>query len=139
MNHFAEGPAERTLVELMSAEYDMPRLAPDVSKQLSAVLTRTPSELSQKELAHAIARGLCLPPLVRRLLDLVEPNPLASAGWFAGDLLRSLTDMPGWFWRRHPELHDRYREALRAAAAARRALPPDQRLEFWGSIPDVES
>ena len=139
MNQSREASSERTLVELLSSDGAMPRLSPDVAKQLSNVLGRTPSELSPKELAHVIARGVCLPHLVRRLLDLVERDPLATAGWFRGDLLRSLTDVPSWFWRREAELQERYRTALRAAAAARRELPPDQRLEFWSAIPDMES
>jgi hypothetical protein len=130
---------EQTLVELMKADTEMSRLGPEIASRLTNVLRRKPSELSEKELAHAIARGLCLSPLVQRLLDIVEANPLASAGWFAGDLLRSLIDVPEWFWRRNAELHERYREAVRAGAAARRQLPPVQRMEFWSSIPDIES
>lgn len=139
MNEFANDPSELTLVELMATERYVPRLGPDVSKQLRPILNRKPSELSLKELSHTIARGLCLAPLVRRVLDLVEVQPLASAGWFAGDLLRSLVDVPQWFWRRHSAMHDRYRAVLRAAAAARRDLPPDQRMDFWNPIPDIES
>ena len=139
MNEFANDSIEPTLVELMTEERDVPRLGPEVSKQLRPILNRRPSELSLKELSHTIARGLCLVPLVRRVLDLVEAEPLASAGWFAGDLLRSLIDVPQWFWRRQPLMHDRYRAVLRAAATARRDLPPDQRMEFWNPIPDIDS
>jgi hypothetical protein len=139
MNEFAKDSIEPTLVELMTTDSEMPRLAPEVSKRLRPILNRTASELSLKELTHAIARGLCLAPLVRRALDLVETQPLASAGWFAGDLLRGLVDVPQWFWRRHSEMHDRYRAVLREAAAARRNLPPEQRMDFWNPIPDLES
>ncbi len=134
-----EDTMEQTLVELMKSDADAARLDPEVATRLGNVLPRTPSELSEKELAHAIARGLWLLPLVQRLLDIVEVNPLASAGWFAGDLLRSLADVPQWFWRRNAESHSRYRDALRAGATARQNLPMDQRMEFWSSIPDVES
>jgi CDI immunity proteins len=132
-------PNEPTLVDLMADERDTPRLGQDVPRQLESLLRRRPSELTPKELAQVTARGLCLPVLVQRLLEIVEADPLASAGWFAGDLLRSLTGVPEWFWRRHAALYERYREALRGGAAARRALPPDQRLEFWSSIPDIDS
>ena len=139
MSDCAHEGTEPTLVELMTADCDMPRLGPDMSIRLRTILNRKPSELSLKELTHAIARGLCLTPLVDRTLDIVEAHPLATAGWFAGDLLRSLVDVPEWFWRRHPDMHERYRAVLRAAAVARRDLPPDQRMEFWTPIPDIDS
>jgi hypothetical protein len=132
-------PAEQTLAELVRADWGMPLPALDAASRFGPLLSRRPSELSRKELAHAIARGLCLPPLVRRLIDVVEAEPLASAGWFPGDLLRSLIEIPEWFWRQEPELFARYRRALRAAASARRELPPDERLDFWRPIPDPES
>jgi hypothetical protein len=64
-------------------------------------------------------------------LDLVELNPLLSAGHFGGDLLRGLMEVPGSFWVQHPILYTRYRAALRAGAIQRRTLPPEQRLAFW--------
>jgi hypothetical protein len=134
-----EGPMEQTLVELMKSDAEAARFDPEVANRLRNMLPRKPSELSEKELAHAIARGLCLRPLVQRLLDIVEADPLASAGWFSGDLLRSLIDVPEWFWRQNAESDRRYRDALRAGATARRNLPMDQRMEFWSAIPDIES
>ena len=68
-------------------------------------------------------------------LELVELDPLASAGQFNGDLVRGLMEVPGSFWVRHPRLFARYRTALRACAKSRRALPPEQRLDFWGPLP----
>jgi hypothetical protein len=70
-------------------------------------------------------------PLV---LDILEEDPLSSAGQFRGDLLRGLMDVPGRFWGRHPELYERYRAALRAGASARRQLPLEERLQFWGPL-----
>jgi hypothetical protein len=139
MSRSSNRPSEPTLVDLMAKEQDLPRIGMQIPRQLRSVLRRTPSELTRKELAQITARGLCLPVLVERLLDIVEVDPLASAGWFPGDLLRSLTNVPESFWRRHAGLYKRYREALRAGAAARRALPPDQRMEFWSPIPDIDS
>ena len=68
---------------------------------------------------------------VPRALVLVERDPLASAGHFAGDLLRGLMEVPGRFWVRHPVHFARYRAALRACAIQRRSLPPERRLDFW--------
>jgi len=67
-------------------------------------------------------------------LALVELDPLASAGYFGGDLLRGLMEVPGSFWVRHPLLFARYRAALRACAMQRRSLPLEQRLDFWGPL-----
>lgn len=139
MGRSSNRPSEPTLVDLMAEERDLPRIGMQIPQQLRSVLRRRPSELTPKELAQITARGLCFPVLVQRLLDIVEVDPLASAGWFSGDLLRSLTGVPESFWRRHAGLYKRYREALRAGAAARRELPPDQRMEFWSPIPDIDS
>jgi hypothetical protein len=137
MNHDStDGEHEQTLAELVQTSSSTWLAGSAATSLLGALLSRTPSELSQKETAHAVARGLYLPPLVRRLLDHVCANPLASAGWFIGDVLRCLMEIPPWFWRREPELYDRYRDVVRAAAAARRYLPAEKRLEFWNPLPD---
>jgi hypothetical protein len=79
----------------------------------------------------ALVNGSCLAAVVPLALDTVERDPLASAGCFPGDMLRGLMEVPGDFWGRFPELFDRYRKALRAGAAARHRLPPDERMVFW--------
>jgi hypothetical protein len=71
-------------------------------------------------------------------VEIVEQNPLASAGRFRGDLLRALMEVPDSFWRRNPALYERYRAALRAGAAQRRELSPEEQLEFW-SVLDTAS
>jgi hypothetical protein len=68
-------------------------------------------------------------------VELLEREPLASAGRFPGDLLRRLIDLPAGVWAREADLHDRYREVVRAAALARRALPEKERGMFWQSLP----
>ena len=70
-------------------------------------------------------------------LEIVGASPLASAGCFRGDLLRGLMEVPGSFWGTRPDLYERYRSALRAAAAQRRQLPREERMEFWSRL-DVE-
>lgn len=94
------------------------------------------TELSPADLLDALHRGRALPYVVPAVLDLVAADPLASAGMFPGDLLRGLLEVDSTFWSRHPRLYARYREALRAGAASRRALPPEQRLDFWLRTPD---
>lgn len=91
---------------------------------------------TRAELLVALVRGECLSAVVPMVLDVVELTPLASAGCFPGDLLRGLMEVPGRFWSRYPRWYDRYRDALRAGAALRRRLPPEQRMEFW-SVLDV--
>ena len=86
----------------------------------------TPAELLT---TLELEAGLC--DAVPAVLELVARNPLASAGRFPGDLLRGLMEVPSMFWSWHPHFYDRYREALRAGAAARHRLPPEQRLDFW--------
>ena len=69
-------------------------------------------------------------------VELLEREPLASAGEFPGDLLRRLIDLPAGIWTRETDLHSRYREVVRAAALARRELPEKERGAFWSSLPD---
>lgn len=86
---------------------------------------------TRDDLLVALVHGWYLAAVVPMALDIVEDDPLASTGEFDGDLLRGLMEVPGRFWGRNPRLYDRYRAALRCGAARRRALPPDQRLDFW--------
>jgi hypothetical protein len=83
----------------------------------------------------ALLQSSRLRATVPAALAVVERDPLASAGHFAGDLLRGLMEVPGSFWVRRPLLFARYRAALRACAVQRRSLPPEQRLDFWGPLP----
>ncbi len=87
---------------------------------------------SRTELLVSLIRERRLSAVVPTVLDILErDDPLASAGQFPGDLLRGLMEVPGHFWGRHPPMYERYRAALRAGAAARRHLPPEERLRFW--------
>jgi hypothetical protein len=83
------------------------------------------------DLIAALVHGRDLDTAVPAALHLVRQNPLASAGQFAGDVLRALMEVPGSFWGRYPQMFDSYQAALRAGAVQRRALPPDARLDFW--------
>ena len=65
-------------------------------------------------------------------IELLEREPLASAGEFPGDLLRRLIDLPPRVWAAQGDLHQRFR----AAAAARRGLPAAARGTFWQALPD---
>lgn len=93
------------------------------------------ASVTRADLLVALVNGWCLAAVVPMSLDLVEADPLATAGHFNGDLLRGLMEVPGGFWGRNARLYDRYRLALRAAAARRRQLPPERRLEFWQPLP----
>ena len=84
-----------------------------------------------RDLFAAVRAGDDLAAVVPLVLERLESDPLASAGWFPGDLLRALLELPGSFWARHPRLWIRFREALRAGAAARRGLPDESRVLFW--------
>ena len=82
-------------------------------------------------LLAALALGLWLEVAVPLALDVVERDPVATAGLFRGDVMRGLMEVPGPFWGRHPPLYTRYRRALRASVAARRDLPFEERMQFW--------
>ena len=90
--------------------------------------------LSRQDLLTSIVNRWRLPIVVPAVLEIVEQEPLASAGGFGGDLLRGLMEVPGSFWSQHPRLFARYRAAVRAGALARRALPPGMRSEFWNPL-----
>lgn len=96
--------------------------------------SRRLSELTTADLLAAALSGCGLPAVVPLVLERLEADPLASAGWFAGDLLRGLLEVPASFWARHPRLYARFRECLRAGAMARRGLPPDERAHFWTAV-----
>lgn len=95
---------------------------------------RAGRDASQRELLIALVCGPCTAGAVRAALDVVERDPLASAGCFRGDVLRGLMEVDGSVWGRHPLLYERYRTALRAAAAARRRLTQAERMEFWSLL-----
>lgn len=92
------------------------------------------ADASLIEVLHALVHGWCLGAVVPIALARVERAPLTRAGYFDGDLMRGLMEVPGAFWGRHPRLYDRYREALRQSAALRRRLPPEERMTFWSPL-----
>jgi hypothetical protein len=83
------------------------------------------------DLLAVLAHGLWLTVAVPLALDVVEQDPVATAGFFRGDVMRGLMEVPGPFWGRHPQLYARYRGVLRASVAARRNLPYEERMQFW--------
>lgn len=95
---------------------------------------RSTAAVSRHDLLVSLVNGWRLPATVPAVLDILDRDPLASAGGFGGDLLRGLMEVPGSFWSRHPLLFARYRAAVRAGALARRALPPGMRAEFWNPL-----
>ncbi|HEY0995977.1 MAG TPA: contact-dependent growth inhibition system immunity protein [Gemmatimonadaceae bacterium] len=101
------------------------RIAPS---QLPVADARAPG------LLEALLRRDCLAAAVPVTLALLQDDPLASGGQFRGDLLRALMEVRGDFWSRNERLYERYLEALRAAAAARRRLPAPERMEFWSAL-----
>jgi hypothetical protein len=92
---------------------------------------RTDDDTSGRELLVAMLAGRCAAALVATALDHVERDPLCTVGYFRGDLLRGLMEVQGAVWTRHPWLYARFLGALRAGAAMRRRLPPEQRMSFW--------
>jgi hypothetical protein len=93
---------------------------------------------SRRDLLMALLTGTSLMAAVPITLAIVEQDPLASGGCFSGDLVRGLMEVSGHFWSRHQRLYERYVQALRAAAGARRLLPREQRMEFWSSLTTAE-
>lgn len=89
------------------------------------------ARITPEDLLVALVHGWCLSVVVPMALDLVEDDPLTSAGQFAGDLLRALMEVPGGYWGRHPRQYGRYRASLRASALRRRELSPEARMTFW--------
>ncbi|MEO6864457.1 MAG: contact-dependent growth inhibition system immunity protein [Gemmatimonadaceae bacterium] len=86
---------------------------------------------SESDLLRALQSGTDPGDVVPVVLDVLECDPLASAGYFRGDLLRALIDLPANFWRRDRVSFARYQAAVRAGAIARRGLPSAERMAFW--------
>jgi hypothetical protein len=112
-------------------EFRLPEPPCPDGRPAAALWDRPLAALTAADLLAALERSWCLHCVVPRTLDLLAADPLASAGHFRGDLLRGLLEVPTTFWSRHPRLYARYRDALRAGALARRALPLEERLDFW--------
>ncbi len=89
---------------------------------------------ARRALLRSLLHATRLDDAVPRVLDLVEAHPLASAGCFAGDLLRGLMSVPGSFWRADPALYERYRASVRAGALARRRMSYQERMKFWSAL-----
>jgi CDI immunity proteins len=107
----------------------------DLTNQIESTrMSLSPPPASHDTLLPCLCRKEQLDMVIPIAVEIVEQNPLASAGRFRGDLLRALMEVPDSFWRRNPALYERYRAALRAAAAQRRELPPEEQLEFWSAL-----
>ncbi len=89
---------------------------------------------TESDLLRALQSRADLSDVVPVVLDVLECDPLASAGYFRGDLLRALIDLPADFWRRERVSFQRYQAAVRAGAIARRALPSAERMAFWTDV-----
>ncbi len=86
---------------------------------------------NDRELLSSVHHRVELDEVVPAVLDVLERDPLASAGLFRGDLLRALIDLPPEFWHHDPVSFQRYKTAVRAGAIARLALPRSERMAFW--------
>lgn len=96
----------------------------------------TVSEMKQftgidADLLIALHSRTRLHDVVPMVLDVLEQDPLASAGSFRGDLLRALIELPPEVWHRDPVSFQRYKSAVRAGAVARLSLPRSERMAFW--------
>jgi hypothetical protein len=89
---------------------------------------------SPSELLKALIDGSCLAATVPMTLTIVERDPMASAGYFEGDLLRGLMEVHGHFWTRYPRLYDRYLALVRRGALMRRGKPAEESMRFWTTI-----
>ena len=88
----------------------------------------------EADLFRALLLRADLDQVVPSVIERLERDPLASAGYFHGDLLRALIELPADFWRKRVELFSRYQTVVRAGAVARRSLPATERLEFWTDV-----
>lgn len=107
-----------------------------MNRERHAVTPRKVTEMSRTigndaDLLNALRNGEELPDVVPAVLDILEGDPLASAGDFRGDMLRALIDLPAEYWRHDEISFRRYQTAVRAGAIARRALPGAERMAFW--------
>jgi hypothetical protein len=76
-----------------------------MNRERHAVKARKVREMSRTigsdaDLLNALRNGKELRDVVPAVLDILEGDPLASAGYFRGDMLRALIDLPAEYWRR---------------------------------------
>ncbi|MDQ2889033.1 MAG: contact-dependent growth inhibition system immunity protein [Gemmatimonadota bacterium] len=86
------------------------------------------------EILDDIVSRTNLDTAVPAALAMLEREPLRSAGFFPGDLLRALIDLPSAFWGRRGTLFGRYQSVVRAGAIARRMLPDAEQRAFWTDV-----
>ena len=107
-----------------------------MNKERHAVKARKVGEMSRTtgsnaDLLKALRERKALRDVVPAVLDILENDPLASAGHFRGDMLRTLIDLPADYWRRDDVSFQRYRAVVREGALKRRSLPSAERMAFW--------
>ena len=89
----------------------------------------------RRDIYNALAEPRLRAGAVSRALDILERDPLASAGVFPGDLVRRLMELPPQVWQHEDGLYQRYRAAVRAAALARRHSASAVHRAFWRDLP----
>jgi hypothetical protein len=90
----------------------------------------------RRRLFNALGSDRVDQAVLLRTIELLETDPLDSAGEFPGDMLRRLMDLPAHAWTGQAELHARYREVIRAGALARRGMQEHLRVAFWRNLPN---
>jgi hypothetical protein len=107
-------------------------LAPElVGTKVAPIRNTNQFSRNNASLLSALHDEADLNNVVPRVLDILEQDPLTSAGTFRGDLLRALIELPAEFWHRDPAAFERYKSVVRAGAVARLSLPSEERMEFW--------
>ena len=86
------------------------------------------------KLLAALIDGSCSAAIVPMTLTIVERNPMASAGYLEGDLLRGLMEVSGHFWTQCPALYERYCAVVRRGALMRRGKQEEESMKFWTAI-----
>jgi Zn-dependent protease with chaperone function len=99
-------PLDRTLNQLDGFTERPAGLSPqgERARDLRNVPLR---DLSVADLRTLIAEQQGLAQVVPLALDLLETNPDAAGGRFAGDLLAAVERLPSGFWLTHPTLRRR--------------------------------
>jgi hypothetical protein len=89
----------------------------------------TPSDLHL-----TIARGVGLPNLIPKALDLLAHDPFLEADYYPGDLLITVCKVDDAFWQNMPDLRRRAVTILDAALERAEQLDVSDRPHLWPEL-----
>ncbi|MEC5145507.1 contact-dependent growth inhibition system immunity protein [Chitinophaga sp. 212800010-3] len=124
----------KSLEQLENKHWENETVEISALMQKCLALVKIPvAKLSASELRLLIGQGFNPAYLVPLALEILQHDMLINAGMYAGDLLKTVLDVPASFWEAHPDLHKHLLDMMQERSEEIEAeidLP-----EFWRNHP----